>query len=146
MSLTLDVPGGSLSSLTAIRHQASGIGNQPSAISVEFMRPGRDRTGEACVCDLSAHCTNLPIIRVELHIANGHVLEQCGTAGPSRPVEGEVGRVVMLGEAALEHQIDSLTRVQRIVAGDQANREPKVTWNDTGMQTNWITRGKIANR
>lgn len=34
--------------------------------------------------------THLPIIRVELHIANGHVLEQCGAAGPAGPVEGEV--------------------------------------------------------
>lgn len=34
--------------------------------------------------------THLPVIRVELHIANGHVLEQCGAAGPAGPVEGEV--------------------------------------------------------
>lgn len=74
------------------------------------------------------HCPcirrHLPIIRIELHIADGHVLEQCGTAGPARPVEGEVTRVVMLGEATLEHQIDALTRIQRIVPGDQANGEP----------------------
>lgn len=106
-------------------------------------------------CRIYAGPGHSPIIRVELHVADGYVLEQCGAAGPPRPVEGEVGRVVMLGEAALEHQIDALTRVQRVVAGDgdgdggqhgdqhrdQANRRPKVTCNQRERQLN--TQWKI---
>lgn len=45
---------------------------------------------------------HLPIVGVQLDIANGDILELRWTAGPACPVEGEILSIIMLGEATLQ--------------------------------------------